>query len=148
MHPHQRVHTLHVLGSSGGIISVKVGVSRAIDSLLAVNHLAEVGRQLFVSRVTTSPEGIPSYCRNGIVVKMGDPCRLALMDQVRMPAGSAPGVAEAGFAFCSLQFWPNDRYTWNTRDLGCLRLELISLEILATKGGRAHMHFDLSVPLT
>ena len=72
-------------------------MSRAVDSLFAVNELAEVGGELFVSRVTTSPEGIPPNAWNGVVVKMGDPCRLSFVNEVRMPAGSAPWVSEVGF---------------------------------------------------
>ena len=102
MDSHKRVHTLHVLGTGRGIISVKVGMSRAVDSLFAVDNLAKVGGKLFVGRVSTSPEGIPSNSRNGIIVEVGHPCRLAFVYEIRMPAGRPSGAAEVGFGLCCL----------------------------------------------
>ena len=133
MHPHERVHTLDVLGTSCGVFSVKIGVSRAIDSLLAVDDLAEVGGELFVRRVPTSPKSVPSHGWNSVIVEMSDPCRLAFVDQVGMPAGSTPRIAETGLGFCCLKLRPNNTHASDAGDLGCLRLKPVSLEALEIK---------------
>ena len=148
MHPHKRVHTLHVLGTSCGVFSVKIGVSRAIDSLPAIDDLAEVGGELFVRRVPTSPESVPSHGWDSVIVEMSDPCRLAFVDQVGMPAGSTPWIAEVCFGFCCLKLRPNDTHARNTGDLGCLRLKTVSLEALEVERARTHMHFDFPIPFT
>ena len=148
MHPYKRVHTLHVLGTSCGVFSVKIGVSRAIDGLLAVDDLAEVGRQLFVRRVPTGPESVPPYGWDSVIVEMSDTCRLAFMDQIGMPAGSSTWIAEVGFGFCCLKLRPNDSHASDTGDLGYLRLKPVSLEALEMELARTHMHFDFPVPFT
>ena len=148
MHPHKRVHTLHVLGTRCGVFSVKIGVSRAIDSLLAVDDLAEVGGELFVRRVSTSPESVPSYGWDSVIVEMSDPCRLAFVDQVGMPAGSTPWIAEVCFDFCCLKLRPNDGHASDTRDRGRLRLKTVSIAALEMERARTHMHFDFAVPFT
>lgn len=79
---------------------------------------------------------------------MGDPCRLAFVNKVRMPARRAPRVPEVGFGFCCLQLWPDDGYTRNTWDLGYLRLESVSLGLFEIELGEAYMNFDLSIPFT
>lgn len=51
MYSNKRMHTLNVLRSGGWIIPIKVCMCAAVHSLLAVDDLSEVRRQLLIRRV-------------------------------------------------------------------------------------------------
>lgn len=64
------------------VVTVEICVGADIDCLSSVNDLAELWAQLRVSCVTRGPEGVSSDGWDGVVVEMGDPSWLFLMDKI------------------------------------------------------------------
>lgn len=85
VHANQRVRSLNMLRSSLRVVPVQVGVRRSVDSVLAINDLAEVGGQLLIRRVSTGPERVTTNGRDRVVVQVSNTGRLALMHQVSVP---------------------------------------------------------------
>ena len=86
VHSNERMHTLNVLWPGCEVIAVKVWVSAAVHSLLAVDDLPEIGRELFVRRIaytgqpsislsmetpTRSPQSVTANPWNRVVVQVG-----------------------------------------------------------------------------
>lgn len=66
----------------------------AVDSVLPIDELAEIGRQFLVSGVAGGPEGVTADGGDGVVVQVGYAGWLALVHEVSVPAGGAAGFAE------------------------------------------------------
>ena len=108
MDPHQRVDALQMLGAGGRIFAVEIRMRGSIDGFLAIDYLAEIGRQFLVGGVTACPERVAADCGNGVVVQMRHPRGLLLVHKVRVPASRAAWVAEVGFDFSGLEGRPYD----------------------------------------
>ena len=80
MHADERVAALDVLGACVGVVAVEVGVRGAVDSVAAVDDLAELGRQLLVRGVAGGPERVAADTGDCIVVEVGDACWLVFVD--------------------------------------------------------------------
>lgn len=68
MHPHERMHALHVLGPRARVLAVEIGVRGAIHGPLAVDESAEVRGELLVGGVAGCPEGVAADGGHGVVV--------------------------------------------------------------------------------
>jgi hypothetical protein len=77
--------SLNVLWPCFWVLTVQICVSRAVYGLLAINDLAKFRRKLLIRGVATSPESVSANRGDGVIVEVGDTCRLTLMNQVSVP---------------------------------------------------------------
>ena len=80
VHADERVAALDVLGACVGVVAVEVGVRGAVDSVAAVDDLAEFGREFLVGGVAGGPEGVAADGWDGVVVEVGYAGWLAFVD--------------------------------------------------------------------
>lgn len=121
----QWVSALNVLRSGIRILAVQIWVGGSVHSLLTIDVLAEVGRQLLVSRVSARPKCVATNGWDGVIVQVSYTRWLTFVHKIGVPSRRAPRFAEAGFDLGCLQSRPdhaNTGHTWHLRDL---RLPLI-----------------------
>ena len=111
---------LDMLGPCCRIIPIKVRMSRAVHSLLAIDNFAEVWGELLVSGIPTGPKCVTTNGWHSIVVEMGNTSRLSLVDQICMPTRCTTRPTEVCWHLSGLQSRPDDRdarHAWYLRDL-------------------------------
>ena len=70
MDAHKRVASLDVLGPGVRVVAVEVGVRGAVDSVAAVDDLAESWGEFLVGRVARGPEGVAADGGDRVVVQV------------------------------------------------------------------------------
>ena len=151
MNPDKWMSPLDILGPCCGIILIKVRMSRAVHSLLAIDKLAEAGGELLVSGIPTGPKRVTTNRWYSVVVKMGNTSRLSLMDQICMPTRCTTRPTEVCRYLGGLQSGPDDRDARNAWYLRDLRLSTDLAHISAfdeIEKRLIYMDLNLSVPFT
>ncbi|KAK8211538.1 mitochondrial import inner membrane translocase subunit tim21 [Zalaria obscura] len=83
VHPDDRMYTLDVLRSSIRIVTVQIGVRRALHCVTPVYDLTEFRRQLLIRAVPTCLERVIANVWDSIVMEVRNAGWLALMDTSR-----------------------------------------------------------------
>jgi len=78
----QWMNTLDTLGSSFWIISVEIRVCRNVHGFFAIDELAEVWGELFISAVTARPESISSDRWYSVIMQMRITSWLSLVNEI------------------------------------------------------------------
>lgn len=120
----QRVSALDILRTACRVLTIEIRMSRPIDSLFAIDQLAEVRRQLLVCSVSACPEGVATDRRHSVVVEVSDTSRLTFMDEVRVPSRRTAGLSKASSNLGCLKCWPDHAHPGDTRNLRHLGLSL------------------------
>jgi hypothetical protein len=122
MNTNNGMNALNVLWSLLGVVTVQVGMGRAVNSLPAIDDLAKLWGELLICSVARCPEGISTDRWYSIIVEMCDTRWLLLMNEICVPTGCTAWLAETSWALLSHEIGPEDAYTWDARDMRDLRL--------------------------
>lgn len=79
-----------------------------IHSQPAVDDLTELWGKFFVGAVARRPERVAADSWHGVIVEVRDPGGLEFVNEIRVPAGGAAGVAEGGGTLAFEKGGPDD----------------------------------------